>query len=175
MTAAAPLAANAGLTLFPILMIWAGVADVVTLRISNRLVTVSALLFFPLALASEMPLGAMAIHLAVAAVLLIFGFCLFSFRIIGAGDAKLLSAAGLWLGFPCVMPFLLYSAAAGGVLAGAIGLWSALTAEVSFHSDAMGHALERFRPNVPYGFALAIGSILALPFSWWMAAAPLPT
>ena len=159
------------LMLFPLVMILAGAGDVMTRRIPNSLIIGTAALFLPAALVTGMPLWIMSLHVATAAVLLLFGFGLFSFGVIGGGDAKMMAAAGLWLGFPCSILFVTFSALAGGILAAAIGLWFLVTMEGGIHSAWFDKAVAPLKPSVPYGFALAAGAILATPFSWWMRAA----
>jgi prepilin peptidase CpaA len=159
------------LMLFPLVMILAGAGDVMTRRIPNSLIIGIAALFLPAALVTGMPLWIMSLHVATAAVLLLFGFGLFSFGVIGGGDAKMMAAAGLWLGFPCSILFVTFSALAGGILAAAIGLWFLVTMEGGMHSAWFDKAVAPLKPSVPYGFALAVGAILATPFSWWMRAA----
>ncbi len=159
------------LMLFPLVMILAGAGDVMTRRIPNSLIIGTAALFLPAALVTGMPLWIMSLHVATAAVLLLFGFGLFSFGVIGGGDAKMMAAAGLWLGFPCSILFVTFSALAGGILAAAIGLWFLVTMEGGIHSAWFDKAVAPLKPSVPYGFAMAAGAILATPFSWWMRAA----
>jgi prepilin peptidase CpaA len=157
--------------LFPLLMILGGAGDVMTRRIPNSLVVGTAALFLPAALVTGMPLWIMSLHVATAAVLLALGFGLFSFGVVGGGDAKMMAAAGLWLGFPCSILFITFSALAGGLLAAAMGLWFLVTMEGGMHSAWFDKAVAPLKPSVPYGFALAAGAILATPFSWWMRAA----
>ena len=159
------------LMLFPLLMILGGAVDVMTRRIPNSLVVGTAALFLPAALVTGMPLWIMSLHVATAAVLLVLGFGLFSFGVVGGGDAKMMAAAGLWLGFPCSILFITFSALAGGLLAAAMGLWFLVTMEGGMHSAWFDKAVAPLKPSVPYGFALAAGAILATPFSWWMRAA----
>lgn len=159
------------LMLFPLLMILGGAVDVMTRRIPNSLVVGTAALFLPAALVTGMPLWIMSLHVATAAVLLALGFGLFSFGVVGGGDAKMMAAAGLWLGFPCSILFITFSALSGGLLAAAMGLWFLVTMEGGMHSAWFDKAVAPLKPSVPYGFALAAGAILATPFSWWMRAA----
>jgi prepilin peptidase CpaA len=45
-----------------------------------------------------------------------FGTMLFSFKLLGGGDVKLIAAAAATLGWPDTAPFLLYTMVAGGIL-----------------------------------------------------------
>lgn len=157
------------LVVFPLLMILAGASDVLTLRIPNLLTVVLALAFLPFAALSGMSLEAIWLHLATGSVLLLFGFGLFAMGIFGGGDAKLMAAAGLWLGIPASVHFLLLTALAGGVLSLAVGLMLVASVDAEFRSSSLLHLIRRFKPDVPYGFAIAAGAILALPSSWWIS------
>jgi prepilin peptidase CpaA len=158
-------------TLFPFLMIVAGTGDALSMRIPNWLTIAIAILFFPMALLTGMPIGMFGIHIAVGVAMFVAGFVLFSLRLFGGGDAKLLAAAGLWLGWPDLLPFLVMTAFAGGVLAMCVGVWSLINATSEIHDGSIFRRLGKIKPNVPYGYAFAIGAILAYPQSWWMPAA----
>ena len=113
-------------TLFPTLMILAGAGDALTMRIPNWLNILIALLFFPMALLTGMPVVDIGLHVAVGVGMFVLGFALFSLGLFGGGDAKLLAAAGLWLGWPDLLNFLVVTAIAGGILALCVGAWSVI-------------------------------------------------
>lgn len=145
--------------LFAALLIAAAVGDALYFRIPNQLVLLIAGLFFPVALAAGLGLPAIGMHLAICCLVLLGGFLLFAFGLFGGGDAKLLAAAALWLGWPALLPFLVWTALAGGVLGAIIGLrvlYDRFIRKAPVHRD------------VPYGIALATGAIIALPQSAWM-------
>lgn len=164
-------AAEIAIFVFPLLVTIAGVADVASRRIPNWLTGVTAACFLPFALATGLPVSFIGIHLATACVLLLLGYALFAFGMLGGGDAKMIAVSGLWLGFPGSILFVLFSAVAGGVLALAISIWFMSSLEGSIRSERLARLLSPLAPDVPYGFALAAGAILATPFSWWMRAA----
>lgn len=58
------------------------------------------------------PPGALWAHLAIGLVLLVAGFALYSTGRFGAGDAKLIAVAGLWIG-PADLSFFLFGIAMG--------------------------------------------------------------
>jgi prepilin peptidase CpaA len=158
-------------TLFPVLMIIAGTGDALSMRIPNWLTLLIAAAFFPMALLSAMPLGTFGIHLLVGAGMFAAGFVFFSLGLFGGGDAKLLAAAGLWLGWPDLVPFLVMTAFAGGALALAVAIWSAISIASETRDGTLFRRLGQIKPNVPYGYAFAVGAILAFPQSWWMPVA----
>ncbi len=158
-------------TLFALLMIVAATGDVLSRRISNRLVLLIALGFLPVAWTHGMGFSALLIHAAAGLVVLLAGFALFSVRVLGGGDAKLLGAAAIWFGLAGLPQFLVMTVLAGGILGLAMLAWSV----AAFHSEVKRPGLFRFlplkRPSVPYGYAIAAGAILALPGSWLASAA----
>jgi prepilin peptidase CpaA len=156
------------ITIFPVLMIIAGAGDALSLRIPNWLTGLIALLFLPMAYLTGMPLDVFGIHLLTGFGMFFVGFGLFALGLFGGGDAKLIAAAGLWFGWPDIVPFLALTAIAGGILALVIGTWSAISMSTEIHFESWAKRIAGLKPNVPYGYALAIGAILAFPESWWM-------
>jgi prepilin peptidase CpaA len=155
-------------TLFPFLLVTAGISDFLTLKIPNWLTAATALLFFPMAFAAGMPIENILWQCAAALALLVAGFGLFAAGLFGGGDAKLLAAAALWFGWPDVVHFLIYTAFAGGVLAAAVGLWSAVHLDQEIRGNTWIRRWMNAKPSVPYGVAFAVGGILAFPETWWM-------
>jgi len=80
------------LLVFPIAMAWAASSDLLTMRISNKLVLVIAGSFFLVALLVGLPLAQVGLHIACAALVLAVAFGCFAMGWIGGGDAKF----GLW-------------------------------------------------------------------------------
>ena len=161
------------LLLFVLLMLAAAVSDVRSFRLPNWLVAAVALLFVIAALAAGMPLKLALWHTLAGTLVLAGGFVLFSARIIGGGDAKLLAAAALWMGWSKLAMFLLYTALAGGVLAIAILLWELVRLHVEITSGNSDSSLIRrvtsLKPDLPYGVAIAAGACATLPETWWAA------
>ena len=89
------------------------------------------------------------------------------------GSASAMAAAGLWFGTAQSLPFLFMTVMAGGVLALFVGLWSAIAISWEIEGDCafpkkFGDKIRALKPNVPYGFAFAIGGIIAFKDTWWM-------
>jgi prepilin peptidase CpaA len=161
------------LYMLPALLIVAAASDVMSFRIPNWLTLLTALLFFPMALATHMPLHEFGSHLLAGVILFGVGFMFFQFGLFGGGDAKLMAGAGLWFGTTKILPFLFLTALAGGAMAVIVGLWSAVMISWEIEGDAaplasLGQRLRQLKPNVPYGFALALGGILAFKDTWWV-------
>jgi prepilin peptidase CpaA len=158
------------ISLFPVLMIIAGAGDALSLRIPNWLTIAIALTFFPMAWATGMPLDVFGLHVLIGVIFFIVGFMFFSFGMFGGGDAKLLAAASLWFGTAQALPFLVFTILAGGLLALLVGIWSMISMDWEIHDMKWTAKIRTLKPNVPYGYAFAIGAILAFPQTWWMGA-----
>lgn len=151
------------LVIFPLLMVYAAFSDLFTMRIANWLVGLLVVGFLALALIAGMDWRDIGMHAAAGALVLILAFAFFVFNWIGGGDAKLVAATGLWLGFGLLLPYLIYAALLGGALTLAIialrrfPLWPPL-AKVKW-IDRLHDA----KSGVPYGIALAIAGVLVYP------------
>ena len=159
------------LLVLPLLMLFAAATDLAAMRIPNWLTALIAVLFFPMAFLTGMPINEMGSHVLAGVILFFGGYILFSMRLFGGGDAKLMAAAGLWFGSNDVMRFLAMTAVAGGVLALAYLIWTSVVVMKSNKNakDEMGfrQKLRSVSPKLPYGCALATGAILAFPVTWW--------
>lgn len=147
---------------YPLALATAAISDVRTMTISNRLTLALAAAFVPVALLLQLPLAGWGLHLGLGLAGLVIGILLFALRLMGGGDAKLIAAASLWLGFQGFVAFLTYTALAGGALT--LGLLLArkafapyaagLPAPLSRHLEAKG--------DIPYGVAICAGGLLAM-------------
>ena len=154
------------------------VTDLRERRIPNK-VTVSGLVA-GLIIAAVMEVGFPLMALAGAVVALLFSFPLVALGAIGAGDAKLLTAVGAFVGPGGILSVLIYGAIAGGILA----LISAVQTKTLFTTVSnsgklflnlitLGRHGARIGLNspgvhaVPYGLAIAAGALATwfFPFS----------
>ncbi|WEJ33931.1 prepilin peptidase [Devosia sp. SD17-2] len=145
---------------FPALMAFAASSDLLTMRISNRLVLLLAGGFFAVALAINMPMQDLAMHVLCSLAVLAVAFTFFAMGWVGGGDAKLAAATTLWLGFGLTLPYLVYSALFGGLLTIVI---LALRRLPLFPMLARFRWLERLHDNksgVPYGIAMAAAGVM---------------
>lgn len=151
------------LLIFPLLMLFAAFSDLFTMRISNILVLVLIAAFFVLALVTQMSVDTILAHLGCAAIVLVVAFAFFAFGWIGGGDAKLISATTLWLGFGLMLPYIVYA----GLLGGALTLLI-----LALRRWPLPGALQRLewidrlhdsKQGVPYGIALAAAGLLVYP------------
>ncbi|GLQ53261.1 A24 family peptidase [Devosia nitrariae] len=145
---------------FPLAMAVAASTDLLTMRISNKLVLLLVAGFLVLALAVNLPLQQFAMHVACAVVVLIAAFALFALGWIGGGDAKLAAATTLWLGFGLTLPYLVYAALAGGVLTLVILMLRRLPLTPFIARHAWLERLHNSKSGIPYGIALAAAGLM---------------
>ena len=167
------------LTIFSALLVWAAVSDFRRYLIPNQ-ASLGALALYPVAVLSAPEPLAWVFALIMAAVFFAVGFAMYLLRAMGAGDAKLLPVVVLWVGPEDFMLFLLVLLGSAFVLAGVVGLHTAL-AQVRAGEKAAGAggaaAIElsgfarmkrvlgelRHVPflkiQVPYGVAIAAGGV----------------
>lgn len=99
-----------------LLLIVVIVYDSIWFRIPNLVVGAILILFVADAVRA-MEVMAIVSHFGAGLVLFVIGFILYSFRLFGAGDAKLLAATGVWAGFDHLGGHLLMLALLGGAMA----------------------------------------------------------
>ena len=87
------------LTVLPGAVAFAAAMDIFTMTIPNRISIVLVLAFFPLALLAGLGLWDVASHVAACMLMLAVGMALFIGGWFGGGDAKLMAAIALWVGF----------------------------------------------------------------------------
>ena len=148
------------LLLFPAGMALAAASDLLTMKIPNSLVLLLVVVFFGLALALQLPLETVGMHVACALVVLVVGFTFFALGWMGGGDAKLAAATALWLGFGLAMPYLLYAAVLSGILTLAILALRRLPLMPVLARYGWLERLHNPKSGVPYGIALAIAGLM---------------
>jgi prepilin peptidase CpaA len=154
------------LAVFPAGVIVAALKDATSYTIPNWISAALALGFFPVALALHLPWSAMGGCAASGAAALLCGMGFFALGWCGGGDAKLLAACALWLGWPALLVFLLATGIAGGALAA--GLMAARRGVIgSLIAAGPGWLGRLFQPDgdLPYGLAIAVGALAAYPSS----------
>lgn len=148
----------------PALMLAAAARDLTSFTIPNAIPVGLAVAFPMTALALGFAPGVMAVHALIGALGLLIGMGLFALGKIGGGDAKLLAAAALWLGWPATGAFLLSTALAGGLLAATLMILRSAPARSRIEAGPdwlrrLAHPGE----GVPYGVAIAAGVLVVFP------------
>jgi prepilin peptidase CpaA len=148
------------LLLFPFLMAFAASSDLLTMRISNRVVVLLVSIFCAVAVLVEMPPAEFGMHALAAVVVLLCAFGMFTAGWIGGGDAKLAAATSLWLGFGLTLPYLLDASVIGGLMTVGILMLRRWPLPGFLVRITWLHRLHDPQSGVPYGIALAIAGLL---------------
>ncbi len=160
------------LIMFPALMAFAASSDLLTMTISNRLSLALSAGFIALALFTGMPLQAIGMHVAAAAIVLVIGFIFFAQGWIGGGDAKLVAATALWFGFDHLLDYVVYASIFGGILTIALIQFRKLPLPAPLARQHWIMRLHDSGGGVPYGIALAAAALIIYPKTGWMPGAP---
>lgn len=155
------------LLMFPAIMAFAGSIDLLTMTIPNR-VSLALVATFPLAaMLIGMDWMTFASHLGAGALMLVVGIGMFARGWLGGGDAKLLAAAALWLGFEHLAGYLLLVAIAGGALALLVLSYRNWVPPVWILGQHWAMRLHDRKVGIPYGIALAAAALWIYPSTPW--------
>jgi prepilin peptidase CpaA len=154
----APVLIFAGLVLF------AAAHDVATMKIPNW-VSIAIVAAFPLAgLWAGLSLSQIGFGLLMGAIALAFCFAMFQFNLMGGGDAKLIAACCVWVGWVGMWAFVPWMTMAGAVLAITLVGLRAWIKPKDTHPAFLTQLLTPTK-GAPYGVAIAAGALVALPMS----------
>lgn len=156
----------------PLLVGLAGISDLLTMTIPNRISLALVAAFFLAALLLGMPLATLGMHVLSFAVVLAVGFACFALGWIGGGDAKLAAAAALWLGWSHLFAFFLTFSILGGALTLLLVVWRSVPMPLFVHRVAWLDRLHDRRSGVPYGIAIAGAVLILFPSTIWYGFAP---
>lgn len=151
---------------FPFAMVFAAISDMLSMTIANRVSVILVATFMVIAPLAGLGWSDYGMHLAAGGILLAATFALFAVGAMGGGDAKLISATAVWMGFnDILLQYLIVSTVVGGFLTLAIVLFRnsplpALAGNVDFL-----RRLSDKSQGVPYGVALGLGGLLVYPES----------
>lgn len=150
------------------LLVWAAMNDAHSMLIPNRISAAVVGLWFPYVAAQLVAGGAMhPILLAPLVALGVFaaGIVLFARGMMGGGDVKLLAGVTLWAGPELVVPFVLITLLAGGLIA--LALFAARLLRDLVLGPPAGAVTLRvpvvlsnaLRSTIPFGVAIAVGGL----------------
>lgn len=91
------------------------------------------------------------------------GCGLFALRWMGGGDVKLMAACALWFDWLGIVPWFLYVTVGGGVLALLIMAGRRMVPQSARGNSSL--AIFTAKGPIPYGVAIALGTIAALTMS----------
>lgn len=151
------------LTIFPAAMIIAGVCDLITMTISNKVSLGLIFGFLLLALFSGMGLQTIGMHLLAGLAMLVISFTLYARGWIGGGDAKLFAATAIWMGWPNLLEYTLITSLLGGALTIALLSLRNIPMPLILARQYWFTRLHTIENGIPYGLALAAGGIYVYP------------
>jgi len=155
---------------FPAVMIFAGIMDLLTLRIRNFLVIGVAAAFFIAAPIVGLSFQEILLSIGVACLVLVVSFGFFAAGWIGGGDAKLAAATALWFGWDQVLPYLIISTLVGGLLTLAIIGFRSMMLPARLYGYPWMVKLHESKSGVPYGVAFAVAALVVFPDTVWFKA-----
>jgi prepilin peptidase CpaA len=164
------IAATLGLIIFPLAMIYAGLMDLVTLKIRNHLVLGIGAAWLVLAPLSGIGLAELGASAAVAALVFVVTFTFFALGWIGGGDAKLASVTALWFAPEEALLYFIYAAVLGGYLTLLIlQLRTRMLLPLALYRVPWIAQLQDAKSGVPYGAAMAPAALIVFPETAWVA------
>ena len=156
---------------FPAAMAFAGAMDLLTMTIPNRVSIVLVAAFVVAAAMVGIGWWAVASHIGAGLLMLAVGIGMFALGWLGGGDAKLLAATALWLGFEQLLPYLLLTSVAGGALAIAILSYRRIMPPLWLARQRWAFNLHGAKSGIPYGIALSAAGLHVFPSTIWFASA----
>lgn len=160
---------NILLLVFPAVMIFAALMDIFTMTIPNKVSLALLIGFVVVAPFSGLPLQQIGMHLLAGLLVLAITIAMFSKGLVGGGDAKLLSAAALWIGFDLLLTFIAVVGVFGGLLAVAILFYRKVIPEVWVVKQKWAARLHEAKSGIPYGVAIAAGAVWIYPETEWFS------
>ena len=149
---------------FPFCMAFAIVSDMVSMTIANRVSIVLVATFAVVAPLTGMAWADYGWHFAAGALVLCVTFGLFALGAMGGGDAKLLAATALWMGFsPLLIEYIVQASILGGALTLLILLYRKSALSVYTGGNVFLRHFADQKVGIPYGVALGAAGLMTYP------------
>jgi len=149
---------------FPFCMAFAIVSDMVSMTIANRVSIILVATFALVAPLTGMAWADFGWHFAAGALVLCVTFSLFALGAMGGGDAKLLAATALWMGFsPQLVGYLVQASVLGGGLTLLILIYRKSPLSVYTGGNLLLRHFANEKVGVPYGVALGVAGLMIYP------------
>jgi len=149
---------------FPFCMAFAAVSDLLSMTIANRVSALLVVTFAIVAPLTGMEWSDYGWHFAACGLALLVTFSLFAIGGMGGGDAKLISATALWMGFGVeLLQYLVAGAFLGGVLTFAILVYRRSALAVFTSNNMFLRYFADPKAGVPYGVALGAAGLIIFP------------
>ena len=149
-------------------MVYAGLMDLTTMKIRNRLVLALLAAYAILAPLAGFTIAEIAWSAAIAAVVFAVCFGFFALGWMGGGDVKLLAVIVLWLGFDHAPNFLVYTGLFGGALTLAILQLRAASLPAFLGNKPWIAKLQSDGVGIPYGVAMTLAALVVFTQTRWM-------
>ncbi len=156
------------LYIFPLCMLAAAVSDAWKFIIPNIVSLVLIPAFIAAFAVSGLGWEALLNHTVTGIGMLIVGMLFWHLGFAGGGDAKLLAAAALWLGWPVYGHALIAISLFGGLMAIVFLVTRKLLRwypRISINIPFLARIAATTEPKLPYGVAIAAGSLYVFPES----------
>jgi prepilin peptidase CpaA len=151
---------------FPFCMVFAAISDTLSMTIANRVSLLLLAVFAVVAPLTGMDWATYGWHFAAGALVLAVTFGLFALGGMGGGDAKLLAATAVWMGFNLhLVEYLVASTFLGGLLTLAIVAYRGSALAVYTGQNMFLKNFADPKGGIPNAIALGVGGLLAYPGS----------
>jgi prepilin peptidase CpaA len=151
---------------FPFCMVFAALSDTLSMTIANRVPLLLLAVFAVVAPMTGMDWAGYGWHFAAGAVVLLVTFGMFAIGGMGGGDAKLLTATAVWMGFNIhLIEYLVVSTFLGGALTLAIVSYRGSVLATFTGRNVFLRNFADGNGGVPYGIALGVGGLITYPDS----------
>lgn len=162
---------SALISIFPILVAFAGASDLLTMKIPNRVSILLVAGFVVLALVLGLSADQWLEHISGGAVVFVACFVMFSLGWMGGGDAKLASAVALWIGFnQDLLAFALLLSTFGMMLTmGLLAFRSVHLLPAILNRQEWISRLHDSKTGIPYGIAIAAAALYVYPKTHWLS------
>ncbi len=153
----------ASLLAFPLFATYSVSAELVSPRSASRVSLLLALGYVIACLAAPAPFLHMASGLSCGLAVLLVTFALFCFGWISSGDAKIVAALSIWIGWDHLIDFALAAVAGGLLLSQLLERWRARPLSPALSARHWLVRLHDESLQVPYGVAAAIAGLMMYP------------
>ncbi len=152
--------------IFPFCMVYAAVSDMLSMTIANRVSLLLIGSFMVIAPLTGMDWSTYGMHLVAGGIVLMATFTLFAMGAMGGGDAKLLAATSVWMGFGIeLMQYLVTAGFVGGILTLGILSYRGSALAVFTGQNRMLRNFADTSLGIPYGIGLGIAGLMVYPDS----------
>ena len=150
--------------IFPFCMLFAAVSDMISMTIANRVSVILIASFAIIAPLTGMDWATYGWHFAAGGIVLAVTFTMFAIGGMGGGDAKLLTATAVWMGFSItLLQYLVLGAMIGGFLTLLIVFFRGSPMAIFASNNLFLRHFADEKAGIPYGIALGVAGLMTYP------------